>query len=144
MSIKLPTGGAADYELGQYGISFKPVTADRLLHDGDTISPGNMQLVMLHHPGHTKGSCSFLFTVQDDQRPYKVLIANMPAIITERPFAAITTYPGIANDYGYTLKAMKNISFDIWLAAHAVPAWLPYWLAGVVASPYIPQRDPLV
>ncbi len=115
----LETGGTADYELGRYGISFEPVTADRLLHDGDTISPGNMQLVMLHHPGHTKGSCSFLFTVKDDQRSYRVLIANMPTIITERPFAAITAYPGIANDYAYTLKAMKNISFDIWLAAHA-------------------------
>ena len=43
----------------------------------------------------------------------------MPTIITERPFAAITAYPNIANDYAYTLKAMKNISFDIWLAAHA-------------------------
>ncbi len=115
----LPTGGTADYELGQYGTTFQPVTADRLLHDGDTITLGNMQLVMLHHPGHTKGSCSFLFTVKDDQRSYKVLIANMPTIISERQFAAITAYPGIANDYGYTLKAMKNITFDIWLAAHA-------------------------
>lgn len=115
----LATGGTADYELGQYGTTFKRVTADRLLHDGDTITLGDMQLVMLHHPGHTKGSCSFLFTVKDDERAYKVLIANMPTIITERPFAAITAYPGIANDYAYTLKAMKNISFDIWLAAHA-------------------------
>ena len=115
----LATGGTADYELGQYGITFKPVTADRLPHDGDTISPGNMQLVMLHYPGHTKGSCSFLFTVKDDQRSYKVLIANMPTIITERPFAAITAYPDIAKNYAYTLKAMKNISFDIWLAAPA-------------------------
>jgi metallo-beta-lactamase class B len=115
----LATGGTADYELGHYGTTFKPVTADRLLHDGDTISLGNMQLVMLHHPGHTKGSSSFLFTVKDTQRSYKVLIANMPTIISDRPFAAITAYPGIAQDYGYTLKAMKNISFGIWLAAHA-------------------------
>ena len=97
----LATGGTADYELGKNGVSFKPVTADRLLHDGDTISLGNMQLVMLHHPGHTKGSCSFLFTVKDDQRSYKVLIANMPTIITERPFADITAYPDMAKDYAY-------------------------------------------
>jgi metallo-beta-lactamase class B len=115
----LATGGSADYELGQYGTSFKPVTADRLLNNGDTISLGNMQLVMLHHPGHTKGSSSFLFTVKDDQRQYNVLIANMPTIITERPFAAITAYVDISKDYEYTLKAMKNISFDLWLAAHA-------------------------
>ncbi len=115
----LPTGGKADYELGNYGITFKPLTADRLLHDGDTITLGDMKLAMLHHPGHTKGSCSFLLTVKDEQRSYRVLIANMPTIITERPFAAIAAYPGIANDYAYTLKAMKDISFDIWLAAHA-------------------------
>lgn len=115
----LPTGGAVDYELGQYGITFKPLTADRLLQDGDTISLGDMQLVMLHHPGHTKGSCSFLFTVKDDQRSYKVLIANMPTIISQRQFASISAYTDIANDYAYTLQAMKKISFDIWLAAHA-------------------------
>ncbi len=115
----LTTGGSSDYALGMYGTTFKPVKADRLLHDGDTIQSGNMQLVMLHHPGHTKGSCSFLFTVKDDQRSYKVLIANMPTIVTEKKFADVTTYPEIAKDYAYTLKAMKNISFDIWIASHA-------------------------
>jgi metallo-beta-lactamase class B len=105
--------------LGKYGTSFKPVKPDRLLQDGDTIRLGDMQLVMLHHPGHTKGSCSFLFTVNDDQQFYRVLIANLPTIVTEKSFAGITTYPGIAADYAYTLKAMKNISFDIWLASHA-------------------------
>ena len=115
----LTNGGNSDYELGHYGISFKPLKADRLLYDTDTIRLGNMQLVMLHHPGHTKGSCSFLFTVKDDQRSYRVFIANMPTIVTERKFAGITNYPGIAGDYAYTLKAMKNIKFDIWLASHA-------------------------
>jgi metallo-beta-lactamase class B len=115
----LATGGSSDYALGHYGTSFKPVKPDRLLHDGDTIQLGNMQLVMLHHPGHTKGSCSFLFTIKDDQRSYKVLIANLPTIVTQESFADITSYPGIAADYAYTFKAMKNISFDIWLASHA-------------------------
>lgn len=115
----LTTGGSTDYELGKYGVSFQPVKADRLLHDGDAISLGNMQLVMLHHPGHTKGSCSYLFTVKDDQRSYRVLIANMPSIITDRAFDLIPAYPGIAADYAYTLKAMQDIPFDIWLASHA-------------------------
>ena len=115
----LATGGRSDYELGKYGTSFKPVKPDRLLKDGDTIRLGDMKLVMLHHPGHTKGSCSFLFTVKDDQQSYRVLIANLPTIVTEKPFAAIASYPGIADDYAYTFNAMKNISFDIWLASHA-------------------------
>jgi len=115
----LATGGSSDYALGKYGTSFKPVKPDRLLQDGDTIQLGNMQLLMLHHPGHTKGSCSFLFTVTDDQQSYRVLIANLPTIVTEKSFAGITNYPGIAADYAYTFTAMKNISFDIWLASHA-------------------------
>ena len=115
----LASGGSSDYELGQYGTSFKPVKPDRLLHDGDTIRLGDMQLVMLHHPGHTKGSCSFLFTVKDGQRSYRVLIANMPTIVTDKKFTGITAYPGIATDYAYTFQAMKNIKFDLWLASHA-------------------------
>lgn len=115
----LATGGLSDYELGKYGMMFKPVHADRLLHNGDTISLGDMQLVMLHHPGHTKGSCSFLFTVHDSAAAYRMLIANMPTIIVDTPFAAVTKYPAIAQDYAYTLQAMKQIHFDIWLAAHA-------------------------
>lgn len=115
----LKDGGNSDYALGGKGSSFKPVAADRLLHNGDTIKLGDMELVMLHHPGHTKGSSSFLFTITDDKQSYKVLIANMPTIVTDSSFAAIPSYTTIASDYAYTLKAMKNISFDIWLASHA-------------------------
>ena len=115
----LATGGNSDYALGGHGSYYQPVKPDRLLQDGDTIQLGDMQLVMLHHPGHTKGSCSFLFTVKDNQRNYRVLIANMPTIVTNMPFASITSYPGITSDYAYTLGAMKNLSFDIWLASHA-------------------------
>lgn len=115
----LTTGGNSDYELAHYGTSFKPVKPDRLLHDKDTIRLGEMQLVMLHHPGHTKGSCSFLFTVKDEQQSYKVLIANMPTIVTDKKFADIKAYPGIADDYAYTFKALKDLKFDLWLASHA-------------------------
>jgi metallo-beta-lactamase class B len=112
-------GGSSDYALGGQAPSYAPVNADRLLRDGDTIHLGNMHLVMLHHPGHTKGSCSFLFETKDEQRSYKVLIANMPTIVTEKSFTKISTYPNVAADYAYTLAAMKKLSFDIWLASHA-------------------------
>lgn len=115
----LADGGSSDFAFGGNGKMFEPVKADRLLHDGDTIRLGDMQVVMLHHPGHTKGSSSYLFTVKDDQRYYRVLIANMPTIVVEKKFADVITYPGIAADYAYTFNAMKNISFDIWLASHA-------------------------
>jgi metallo-beta-lactamase class B len=112
-------GGRSDYALGSDTSTYEPVTPDRLLRDRDTVKLGNVRLVMLHHPGHTKGSCSFLFDVKDEQRPYRVLIANMPTIVTEKKFTDIPAYPGIAKDYAYTFDAMKKLSFDIWLSSHA-------------------------
>jgi metallo-beta-lactamase class B len=92
---------------------------DRLLHDRDVIELGDMKVVMLHHPGHTKGSSSFILDVKDEKRTYKVLIANMPTIVTDKKFSAVPGYPNIAKDYAYTLDAMKKLTFDIWLSSHA-------------------------
>jgi metallo-beta-lactamase class B len=118
-AAEVKSGGSSDYALGGNSSTFVPLTPNRLLQNNDSIKLGNMQLIMLHHPGHTKGSSSFLFTVTDEKKSYKVLIANMPTIVTDSAFTAIPSYKSIADDYAYTLKAMKNISFDIWVASHA-------------------------
>ena len=115
----ITSGGSSDYELGKHGMSFQPVKSDRLLRNNDTVKLGEMQIVLLHHPGHTKGSCSYLFTVKDEKRSWKVLVANMPTIVTEKAFKDISSYPNIEKDYAYTFKAMKSITFDIWVASHA-------------------------
>jgi metallo-beta-lactamase class B len=111
-------GGLSDYDLKGDVRTFRSVKVDRVLHNGDSIKLGNIKLTILHHPGHTKGSCSYLFDVKDNNRSYRVLIANMPTIVTDKKFSDIPSYPGIAKDYVYTLKAMKNLTFDIWLASH--------------------------
>ena len=115
----LADGGNSDFVSGGKGELFEPVKADRLLHDLDTIRLGNMSIVMLHHPGHTKGSCSFLFDVKDDQRSYRVLIANMPTIFDETNLSGMPTYPNVGKDYAYTLNGMKKLTFDLWLCPHA-------------------------
>ena len=115
----LESGGSTDYELSKYGVTFEPVKVDRLLKDGDEIKLGDMKIVMLHHPGHTKGSCSYLLDVKDEKKTYRVLIVNMPSIITDRKFSDITAYPDIAKDYAYTFESLKKLSFDLWLSSHA-------------------------
>ena len=112
-------GGDSDYILGGKGSTFVPVKADRLLHDRDTITLGDMRVVMLHHPGHTPGASSFLFDVKDGQHIYRVLIANMPSILDETNLAGMPRYPDVGKDYAYTLKAMKALQFDLWLSSHA-------------------------
>ena len=112
-------GGNSDFDMGGHGPMFAPIKADRLLHDKDIVRLGGMEIEVLHHPGHTKGACSFLFTVKDDTHSYRVLIANMPSIISETKFPTMPSYPEVGKDYGYTLDTMPRLSFDLWLSSHA-------------------------
>ena len=112
-------GGNSDFIFGGRGPLFEPVRADRLFHDLDTVRLGGMELLVLHHPGHTKGSCSFLFTVKDEKRSYRVLIANIPTILDQTTFPRMATYAGVMKDYAYTLDTMPRLQFDLWFAAHA-------------------------
>ncbi len=115
----LADGGNSDFIFGGKGPLFPPVKADRLLHDRDTVKLGGMDILVLHHPGHTKGACSFLFTVRDDMRSYRVLIANIPSILDETKFPGMPTYPNVMKDYAYTLDTMPKLKFDLWFASHA-------------------------
>jgi metallo-beta-lactamase class B len=115
----LADGGNSDYAFGGKGSTFAPVKADRLLHEHDTVSLGGMNIIVLHHPGHTKCACSFLFDVKDETHSYRVLIANMPTVLDQTKFPRMPTYPDVASDYAHTFEEMKNLEFDIWLSSHA-------------------------
>jgi metallo-beta-lactamase class B len=115
----LADGGNSDFIFGGKGSTFKPVKADRLLHNNDTVKLGDMQIVVLNHPGHTQGANSFLFDVRDDSITYRVLIANMPTMQEQTDLKGMTAYPDIAKDYAYTFDALKKLKFDIWLSSHA-------------------------
>ena len=114
----LEDGGISDYAFGG-SVTFKPVKVDRLLKPDDMIELGGVTLKMLHHPGHTKGSCSYFLTTNDGSRSYRVLIANLPTIIVSQNLSEVSTYPTISDDIASTLSSMKELSFDIWLASHA-------------------------
>lgn len=118
-TAEVRSGGATDYELSFAGVSFAPIMPDKILKNGDSIQLGNTTLTMLHHPGHTKGSCSYMLDVKDDNRSWRILIANIPTIIISRKFAEVTDYPTIKEDVSYSLNTMKELQFDIWVAAHA-------------------------
>lgn len=115
----LISGGKNDYEMGKYGELFEPAIPDKLLKNRSIIKLGDTKLTMLSHPGHTKGSASYLVNVKDGNKTYKVLIANIPSFVIDGKFSEVKTYPNIQKDYAYTLKAMRNLDFDLWVASHA-------------------------
>lgn len=115
----LADGGSSDFIMGGNGPTFVGLKADRLLHDGDTIRLGTTTLRVLHHPGHTKGSTSFLLDTRDDKRAWKVLIVNIPTILSQTRLKGMAAYPQVGQDYRHTFEVLKKQPFDLWVAAHA-------------------------
>ncbi|MBS1772411.1 MAG: subclass B3 metallo-beta-lactamase [Bacteroidetes bacterium] len=113
-------GGKSDCTMGSIlGVTFAPVHIDRILHNNDKIELGGVVLTALKHPGHTKGSCSYMLTVKDGAKKYKVLIANMPKMLPEVEPNGMESYPNVAKDFEYTYAVMPKLQFDLWVAAHA-------------------------
>jgi metallo-beta-lactamase class B len=114
----LADGGKSDFLFGGSN-TFTPVTADRILHDRDTISLGGTTLTVFHHPGHTKGASSFRVDVTDEKRSWRVLIVNIPSILPETRLSGMPAYPNVGKDYAYALASLKELQFDLWVASHA-------------------------
>ena len=113
----LEDGGLSDPLIG--GIeSFRPVTVDGVIADGDVIELGDIRLSVLEHPGHTEGSASYAMTITESGNSYDVLVVNM-AYINEGVNVAIKpTYHGIAADFEKTFESQRDLSPDIWVSSH--------------------------
>jgi metallo-beta-lactamase class B len=48
-----------------YGVEFPPCQVDELLKDGDTFDFGNMEMEVMHTPGHTIGSVCFVLHIDN-------------------------------------------------------------------------------
>ena len=55
------------------GPRYPAVTVDRALFDGDVIQVGPLRVTAFLSPGHSSSSTSWLYTVRDGGRDYRVL-----------------------------------------------------------------------
>jgi metallo-beta-lactamase class B len=119
-AVLLEDGGITDFRFGDGRTpSFEAVQVDRRLKDQDTIELGGVVLTAHHHPGHTKGATSFTFTVRENGRDYRVVIANMGSINPGVTVSGMPKYPTIGDDYARTFAAQKALPIDVFLASHA-------------------------
>ena len=56
----LQDGGRSDYALTDSSSLYTPIGVDRVVYDRQTIRLGEMQILILHHPGHTRGSSEYI------------------------------------------------------------------------------------
>ena len=113
----LNDGGVSDPHFGGRE-SFAPIQVDKIIRDGEIIELGDIRLKVHVHPGHTEGSSSYSMVVNENNRDYSLLIANMGTINPGKQLTVDPTYPGVAEDFAETYRRQKAMDVDVWVAAH--------------------------
>ena len=113
----LEDGGFSDPHFGGRE-SFKPISVDKIIADGDLIELGETRLTVLETPGHTAGSSSYTMRVREAGRDYSVVVANMGTINGGKRLVVNPTYPGVGEDFAETFRKQKALALDVWVASH--------------------------
>jgi len=113
-------GGKSDFH---YGYDWQimgqpPVKVDRILRDGDTVKLGDVILTPYNTPGHTRGATTWVTTLLDTGRAYKVVFPDGAGFNPGYRVAKDPSYPGINRDYRNTLHFLENLEPDIWGGHH--------------------------
>lgn len=111
-------GGKDDFAFGDR-FPYPPVTADRLLKDGDTVTLGGVTLTAHLTPGHTPGNTTWTMKTEEGGKSYDVVFVSSPTI---NPGVVLTNnpkYPGIADDYAKTFRVLKSLPCEVFLGSHA-------------------------
>ncbi len=115
----IESGGKTDFHYGQYPqFQFEPVQVDRILHDHDTVTLGDVSLTALLTPGHTQGGTTWVMDIIDSGKPYTVVFPDGMSINPGYRVAVNPSYPGIKENYERTIEILSSLQPDIWLPSH--------------------------
>ena len=113
-------GGKSDFHYGKdwQVMGQPPVKVDRVLRDGDIVRLGDVFLTAYHTPGHTKGSTTWVTTLVEEGKAYKVVFPDGGGFNPGYQVANPEEYPGINQDYRNTLHFLESLRPDIWGGHH--------------------------
>jgi metallo-beta-lactamase class B len=115
----LASGGRIDFLFAKKPrLHFSPVTADRVLKDGEIVELGGVKLTARLTAGHTPGCTTFVTTVRDGARSYDVVFADGTTVNENTRFVNNPSYPGILDDYRHTFTTLESLKPDIFLSYH--------------------------
>ena len=109
-------GGRGDPGYGDR-FRYEPVTADKLLKDGDQVELGGVSLTAHVTPGHTPGCTTWTTRVEEGGKPYDVLFL---CSVTAPCYQLVGNprYPGIAADFTRSFAVLRTLPCDVFLGAH--------------------------
>ena len=84
---------------------------DRIIHDGDKVTLGNVTLTAHLTAGHTRGCTTYTTTVQDGGRNYNVMFG-----CSLRPGATVP--PPVAEEFTRSFKLVRTLPCDVQLGDH--------------------------
>jgi metallo-beta-lactamase class B len=108
-------------------LRYTPAHVDRVLHDGDTVTLGDVTLTAHKTAGHTRGCTTWTMRSHIPSEPLgtmrNIVIVGGVTFWSEYRFAATPghseSYPGIAQDFQGTFSKLLALPCDVFLGAHA-------------------------
>ena len=96
----------------------KPHPIDRVLKDGEQVTLGGTTLVAHLTAGHTPGCTTWTTKVEENGKPYNVLIVCSVGFNPGYVLVNNKDYPSIADDYVRSFKLLRTLPVDVFLGAH--------------------------
>lgn len=123
---------------------FAPVTVDRVLSDGETVSLGGVVLTAHLTPGHSAGCTTWTFPVMIDGTSREGMLYCSTSVAANRLVSKTKgpQYPGIVADYEKTFAKLKTMKADVFLAPHAEQFGMAEKRARLAAGGPNPFIDP--
>ncbi len=113
----LADGGKSDFR-SDGRLLWKPVRADRLLHDGEEVRVGSAVMTAHLTAGHTKGCTTWSTVAQENGKNYNVVFICSLNVNEQVPLVGNKKYPAIAEDFKKSFALMKTLPCDVFLVSH--------------------------
>jgi len=114
----LANGGLGDHLFGDK-YPYEPVTADRILKDGDRVELGGTALTAHLTPGHTKGCTTWTMKVAEGGKSYDVVFVCSTSVLPDVSLVNNAKYPNVAADFEQTFRTLRGLPCDVFLGSHA-------------------------
>jgi metallo-beta-lactamase class B len=126
----------------QEDASAVPGSIDKILHNGDQVKLGGVELTAHLTPGHTKGATTWTLKATEGGKSYNVVISSSIGVNPDYVLVNNTRYPEIADDYRRAFEVMRSLPCDVLLAPHGNQYGLPEKYAKLEKGGPNPFIDP--
>lgn len=138
----LADGGVTDFR-GDGNQIWTPVTADRIIHDGDTVSLGGVTLTAHLSAGHSKGCTTWTTTAKEGGQTHNVVFFCSQRVNDRVPMVNNPKYPNLPEAFQAGFDTLKTLPCDVFLASHSFMFDLEGKLAKKAQNPDVnPFIDP--